>query len=105
MDLGEARGQLSLLRNTLIGMIKKDPDQEVRDIAIPVVDQVLASARFLLPEDHPIVDRVRDVVTPERVESEEPLRAADVLHVVNALYAAISGPYADWVQANRKWRG
>jgi hypothetical protein len=89
LERHEAQLQLNLLRTALAEMVKGDPDQEVRDIAIPTVDEVLASAKSFLPAGDSIVARIEGVVTPERLQSEEPLRAADVLHVVNALYAAV----------------
>ena len=41
---------------------------------------------------HPIVQTVRDVISFEQIESEEPLRAVDALIVVNALFEALPPP-------------
>jgi hypothetical protein len=99
MDISEAYHQVNLLRQNLSKIVERDPEQEVRSIAIPVLDAVLAEAKSVLPADHPVIRQIRDVVSPEVVESDEPLRAVDLLHVVTALYAALAGPYADWVNS------
>lgn len=102
MDLGEAHSQLSMLRNTLNQLIKRDPEQEVGGMAIPVLDAVLKEVRGVLP-DHAVVSQIRDVISPENVEGGEPVRAADLIHVVNALYAAILEPWSEWERAHRRY--
>ena len=60
-------------------------------MALPVMDAVLAAVKGQLPVDDPVVLSVLDVISPEAVDSGEPLRAADVLVVVGVLKARL-GP-------------
>jgi hypothetical protein len=103
VDLGEAFQQISTLRRRLTENVKRDPEQDVLDVAIEVVDEVVVQAKAFLPADHPIVARIQEVLSPERVSSGDAIRAVDLLHVVDALYVALTGPYDEWIRANRKW--
>jgi hypothetical protein len=84
---------LGQLRTTLDAITARDPEQEVKGIAVPVLDAVLASVRTLLP-DHPVVQAVREVISPEAIAEGEPVRAADALIVVDALLGALPPPPA-----------
>jgi hypothetical protein len=87
----KAKGQIEALVGTLEMLTKRDPEQEVQGIALPVLDAVIESARAALP-DNPIVEAVRGILSPEQIASGEPIRAADALLVAKQLDAAI-GPY------------
>lgn len=58
-------------------------------MALPVIDADLEAAREFAPGD-PVIATMREVVSPETVDEGEPLRAVDVLVVVDQLYAAFS---------------
>jgi hypothetical protein len=83
----EARGKVRALKATLQRLMERDPDQEVQGIALPVVDEVLAVGRTALP-DQCLVAHLEDLITPELIESAEPVRAADALIVVDQLFEA-----------------
>jgi hypothetical protein len=69
-------------------LTKRDPEQEVQGIALPVLDAVIEAARAARPDD-PVVQSARGIITPEQIESGEPVRAADALLVAKQLDAAI----------------
>jgi hypothetical protein len=95
MDLWQARTLLTTLRQDLQKIVDRDPEQEVRSIAIPTLDAALSAVRDLAP-DNPVVASVRDVISTEAVEEGEPIRATDVLLVVTTLLAVTPQPPADF---------
>jgi hypothetical protein len=76
------------LIETLEPLTKRDPEQEVQGIALPVLDAVIEAARVARPDD-PVVQSARGIITPQQIESGEPVRAADALLVAKQLDAAI----------------
>lgn len=72
-------------------LTKRDSDQEVQGIALPVLDAVIETVRAVMP-DNPVVEAVRGIVSPEQIASGEAVRAADALLVAKQLDAAV-GPY------------
>ena len=86
----EAKRQIAALTETLTIMMKRDPEQEVQGIALPVLDAVIEAVRQVRPND-PVVQAVRGVISVEQIESGEPVRAADALLVAKQLDAVI-GP-------------
>lgn len=76
------------LIETLEPLTKRDPEQEVQGIALPVLDAVIEAARSARPDD-PVVQAARGIITPEQIASGEPVRAADALLVAKQLDAAI----------------
>jgi hypothetical protein len=56
---------------------QKDLEQEVRGIAIPVVDVVSNTCRSML-EGNPIVDAISDIITVDDIHEGEDVRAVDV---------------------------
>jgi hypothetical protein len=89
MDLRDAHWRVGRLRDNLQALVDRDPEQEVRGMALPVIDAVLEAAKEILPGD-PVIATMRQVVSPEAVAEGEPLRAVDVLVVVDQLHAALS---------------
>jgi hypothetical protein len=87
----EAKRQIVSLVETLETLTKRDPEQEVQGIALPVLDVVIESVRGVMP-DNPVVEAVRGILAPEQIASSgEAIRAADALLVAKQLDAAI-GP-------------
>jgi hypothetical protein len=82
--------QIASLVQTLEQLTKRDPEQEVQFIALPVLDAVIETVRAVLP-GNPVVEAVRGIVSPEQIASGEPIRAADALLVARQLDAAL-GP-------------
>lgn len=70
------------LRDELADLVEKDPEQDVRGIAIPAIDAVIDEAKTFIDDD-PVVDRVQDVMAAEVFEGY--VRAQDVLIVVRIL--------------------
>jgi hypothetical protein len=87
----DAKRRIEALIETLRRLTDRDPEQEVRGIALPVLDAVIDSVRHVLQDD-PVMAEVRSVISPEQIESGEPIRAADALLVAEQIDAAI-GPY------------
>src|SRR5436190_23900347 len=77
-----------MLKDHLEKIVQGDPEQEVRGMAIPVLDAVISASRQCVKEDDPVLHAVRDVVV-DVIETGEPVRAVDALLVVNQLLAAI----------------
>jgi hypothetical protein len=69
---------------------ERDPEQEVRDMAVPVLVACLQAFREHVPDD-PIVSAIHAVVSPEAVTEGEPVRAVDAALVAGQLAAAL-GP-------------
>jgi hypothetical protein len=90
----EARQAISQLHIALYNITKKDQEQEVRGIALPVLDAVLSAVRGSLLDGDPVLATLPDLISPEAIEAGEPIRAVDALLVVgqleNALDRAIS---------------
>jgi hypothetical protein len=86
----KAKQQIEALVETLETLTKRDPEQEVQGIALPVLDAVIESVRLVRPDD-PVVAAVRGIVSAEQIASGEPIRAADALLVAKQLDAVI-GP-------------
>jgi len=90
MDVYEAHAAVMALRVTLDAGAKRDPEQEVQGIALPVLDSVLAAGRGFLPDDHPVVATIYGVFTPETIAAGDPIRAYDALLVVRQLESALA---------------
>ena len=84
----EAKRQTVALVSTLEVLTKRDPEQEVQGIALPVLDAVIEMVREALP-DNPIMAAARSIISAEQIASGEPVRAADALLVAKQLDAAI----------------
>lgn len=87
----DAKRQIVALVVTLKPLVQRDPEQEVQGIALPVLDAVIEAVRDVMPHN-PVVQAVRDVLSPEQIASGEPVRAADALLVAEQLNAAL-GPF------------
>jgi len=87
----DAKRQIESLVTTLAELTKRDPEQEVQGIAIPVLDAVIEMVRGVMP-DNTIVAAARAIISPEQIASGEPVRAADALLVARQLDAAVG----DW---------
>jgi hypothetical protein len=89
-DLDLARRRLVALISSMRTLTARDPEQEIQGNALAVVDATISSVREVRPDD-PVVMSMVDLLSPERVGSGEPVRAADVLVVAEQLLAAL-GP-------------
>lgn len=87
----DAHRKVKALIETLEALTKRDPEQEVQGIALPVLDAVIESVRAALPDD-PVVDAVRGIVSAEQIALGEPVRAADALLVAKQLDVAMGEP-------------
>lgn len=92
MDAEQAKERLRWLIATLRDATQRDPEQEVQGIAIPVVDAVVAEAKKHVEGD-PVIDVVRDVISPEAIADGEPIRALDMLVVAQQLLMALDHHY------------
>lgn len=88
MTRDEARKRAWLLYRSLEKITEQDPGQEVRGMAIPVLDACLQVFREHVPDD-PIVAAIREVLSPRAIAAEEPVRAVDVLLVAGQLAQAL----------------
>ena len=89
MDVRQARTMVGRLQKTLEGIVAKDQEQEVRGIALPVLDAVVAAAREWVTPGDPILDRFPGIISAETIAEGEPLRAVDVLLAVEQLKLAL----------------
>lgn len=79
--------QLRQLHADLQALVRRDPEQEVQGIALPLIDAVVSEARELLPEGSTLASQVVELVSPSAIEEGDPIRAADALLVVGQLLA------------------
>jgi hypothetical protein len=82
------KAKITALIETLTMLVERDPEQEVQGIALPVLDAVLEATRRVCPDDT-VVQAARSVISPEQIESGEPVRAADALLVAMQIDVAI----------------
>jgi hypothetical protein len=82
------KAKIIALVETLKMLVERDPEQEVQGIALPVLDAVLEATRRVCPDDA-VVQAARSVISPEQIESGEPVRAADALLVAKQIDVAI----------------
>jgi len=89
----DAYSRINVLTGTLQTIAERDPEQEVKGIAVPVMFAVLDAAKAALPND-PVVKATWDLFSPELLTEEEPLRAVDALLVAEQLREALYQPMA-----------
>lgn len=87
----QARQRVDALINSLLTLIKRDPEQEVQGIALPVLDAALTDVKRAMPHD-PVVQALVDLFSADFIGAGEPVRAADMLVVAQQLDAAIGHP-------------
>ena len=87
----KAKARVLALIKTLTVMSQRDPEQEVRGIAVPVLDAAVEDVKAALGDD-PIVSAIAGIISAETIAEGEPIRAIDALFVAEQLDAAI-GPY------------
>ena len=88
-ELTDAIRRVRSLRSDLRDATQRDLDREIQGPAIQEADAVLGVARPLIPDGDPVLDRLADVVPPESVEAGEPVRAFELLVVVDQVYDAL----------------
>jgi hypothetical protein len=86
----EAKRRVVALIETLEPMVKRDSEQEIRGVAVPVFEATLDVLKSALPDD-PVVTAVVGAYAHE-LETGESVRAVDALLVARQIDAAI-GPY------------
>jgi hypothetical protein len=86
----EAKRRVVALIETLEPTVKRDPEQEIRGVAVPVLEATIEVLKSALPDD-PVVTAVIGAYAHE-IETGEPVRAVDALLVARQIDAAI-GPY------------
>jgi len=86
----EAKRRVTGLIDSMTALIARDSEQEVRGIALSVVDAAILAVKAAKPND-PVVIATAELLTAEHIASGEAHRAADLLVVAYQLDAAI-GP-------------
>ncbi len=92
LDPWQVRRQLDGLIKQLEGITKRDPEQEVQGIALPVLDAVISNAKTLIGDDDPVAKAAADVISPETIERGEPIRSVDALLVAQTLRDSLRMP-------------
>ncbi|QOK24269.1 hypothetical protein IGS73_07985 [Janibacter indicus] len=87
----DARRRVDALINSMQALIQRDPEQEVRGVALGVVDAAISAVKAAKPND-PVVKATSELFSADQIASGEGVRAADLLVVAEQLAAAI-GPY------------
>lgn len=88
MNIAESRAQMRQLQVVLERIIDKDPEQEVRGLAIPVLDAIVEAVKQHLVH-HEVAQQIAGIISVNAVAEGEPLRATDALIVVAALRTAL----------------
>lgn len=69
-----------------------EPEQDVRGMAVPVLDAALSDVKAFLGGD-PVVSVIRDVISAEAfADADEGVRVVDVLLVVTMLMTRVGRP-------------
>lgn len=90
MDVKEARVAVGRLFLTLREIAKKDQEQDVMGIAVPILDMVVSAAReHVLPGD-PVLDRLPELFSSDMSDPwGDSIRAVDALIAVEQLQLAL----------------
>jgi hypothetical protein len=80
--------KVDALVKTLTQLMERDPEQEVQGIAVPVLAEVIELARSFVPDD-PVVGVIQNIISPEFIEADTSVRAADALLVAIQLRTAL----------------
>ena len=86
----EARRRVDALISSTRALIQRDPEQEVRGVALGVVDAAIADVKAAKPDD-PVIAATAELFSADLIGSGEGVRAADLLVVAEQLAAAL-GP-------------
>ena len=86
----EAKRTVQALIEVLEPFVECDPEQEIRGIAVPLVEAGFDAVRAALPGDPVVVALV--VPCANGLETGEPVRFADALLVASQLDAALGEP-------------
>jgi hypothetical protein len=89
MDIREAQTAVISLHQQVASIAGKDSEQDIRGMALPVMDAVVRAARQFVHLDDPILDSIEDVISPEAVQRGEPIRATDAQLVLWQLHLAL----------------
>ena len=87
----DARRRVDALIDSMSQLIQRDPEQEVRGIALAVADAAIGAVKEAKPDD-PVIRATADLFSADAIASGEGVRAADLLVVAHQLGAAL-GPY------------
>lgn len=72
MNLEDARFRVRALRDQLKDITVRDPEQEVRGLALPVIDSILTEARKNIMPSDPVIDAITGLITPQRLWRANP---------------------------------
>ena len=86
----QAKSRVEALIRSLEMLIKRDPEQEVQGVALPVLDAALTDVKEAMPTE-PVVRALVDLFSADFIGAGDPVRAADMLVVAEQLNAAIGG--------------
>lgn len=89
MTLEEARRAIARMHVSLREIVAEDQEQEVRGLALPVLDTVISAAREHVVAGDPVLDVLTGLITAEAIEAGEPVRAMDALLAVEQLELAL----------------
>lgn len=89
VELVDAIRRVRSLRSELRDATQRDLEREIQGPAIQEADAVLGAARPLIPDGNPVLDRLDEVVPPEGIDEGEPVRAFDLLVVVDQVYEVL----------------
>jgi hypothetical protein len=90
ISMDDAQRRAEQLYTDLSRIAERDPEQEVRGIALPVLDACIATLRQVVPDD-PVISQMPDAYSAESIAAGEPVRAVDALVVLGQIIAVI-GP-------------
>ncbi len=89
MDVRQVRTAVFAAWVQVSGIAGRDPEQDVRGLALPVLDAVVSEARDHLHFDDPILHTLPDLISPVTVGEGEPLRASDAAIALYQLKLAL----------------
>jgi hypothetical protein len=84
----DAQRRAAQLYTDLTRIAQRDPEQEVRGIALPVLDACITALRDVARDD-PVISRMPDPYSVESIAAGEPVRAVDALVVLGQIIAVI----------------
>ena len=113
MDLKEAKSTIHALHISLREAAKRDPNQEVEEYAIRMLDGVMRAAMEHVPKMDPVREAYHDLISPETIATGMNIRAFDAALVAEQLELALDralakepyepmqvtlepGPFDDW---------
>lgn len=88
------------LYDVLLVLHERDQEQELDEEALRPLDACWALLRDELDDGDPILESIRDVISPEAIEAGKPIRVVNALFVVGLLKTRLAPTHNASIQSS-----